>query len=93
MNIPKVTNQWIHLVLNFIGPMREQGIEVFRDGALITNPQSYVQFQRSRGEGKLILGRWYVNMDSGYATIDVDEVVFFNRKLMAQEVVSIYNKD
>ena len=28
------TTQWIHLVLNFIGPENGQGIEFYRDGML-----------------------------------------------------------
>ena len=91
--IRRVNNQWMHLVLNFIGPKKEEGIELFRDGALITSYQTQIEYQLTPGEGRLTLGRWTVTRDSDYPTIDVDEVVFFNRKLTAPEVETIYNKN
>ena len=39
VNIPNVSNQWIHLVLNFIGLNSGDGIQAFRDGVLEEVPR------------------------------------------------------
>ena len=44
-----VNNQWMHLVLNFIGPKKEEGMELFRDGALITSYQTQIEYQLTPG--------------------------------------------
>ena len=79
-------------MLNFI---REEGekFQVFKDGALVSVHQSENIVGRSPEDGRLVLGRRYTHGDQDYATIDLDDLVFFNRKLTAQEVAQIYDKD
>ena len=85
----KVDNQWVHLVLNFIGP--EERFQVFRDGALVPGQQTKAYFSRPLGDGRLVLGKRFPHMDNFYSSIDVDELVFFNRKFTEQEVTKLYN--
>ena len=84
---------WVHLVMNYIGPRNGQGFQVFQDGTLAGGTQSRGHFDATPGNGSLVLGKRYVNEDDNYAWIDVDELVFFNRKLTAQEVTKIYNNE
>ena len=84
-------DQWIHLVLNFIGP--NEGIKVFKDGALVPGTSGRGTVHRPLGDGRLTLGRRYPHIDEYYSSVTLDEVVFLNRKLTAPEVMNIYNKD
>ena len=85
-----VHDQWIHLVLNYISP--SERFQVFKDGALVPGQPTKIGYGRAPGDGRLVLGRRYPNSDY-YSSLDLDEVVFFNRKLTASEVINIYNKD
>ena len=89
--VPKVMNQWIHLVLNFIGPDSGEGIQAFKDGALISSNQNGANASQTVGPGKVVIGRKYVNVDGYYSQVEVDELIFFNKALTEQEVMELYN--
>ena len=89
--IPNDGNQWVHLVLNNIAATK--AIEVFKDGSFVAGQSHRLLYFRSPGDGRLVLGRRYPNSDSYYSSMLLDELVFFNRKLMAPEVETIFKKD
>ena len=84
----KVDSQWVHLVLNFIGPMER--FRLFKDGALVNDQQNKAYTSTAMGNGRLVLGRRQTSRNTDYSTIDVDEVIFFNRKLTGQEEETLY---
>ena len=86
--IANVDNQWIHLVLNFKGVGK--GFQVFIDGTLVSSQPTIESSHRAPGDGRLVLGRRYPNSDNFYSSIDLDEVVFFNRKLTEPEVGTMH---
>ena len=79
--------------MNYIGPMNGQGLEVFHDGALVQVQLRRLNYDGTPGNGRLVIGKQYVDEDDKYVSMDLDELVFFNRKLTAQEVMKIYDKD
>ena len=87
--ISKVDNQWVHLVLNFIGPA--EGFQVFKDGAHVPGLQTKRSYSRPSGAGRLVLGKQYPHKDGQYSSVDLDELIFFNRKLTEQEVTTFYD--
>ena len=80
-------------MLNYIGPDNDEGFEVYQDGTLIQVQLSRVTLDSTPGDGNVVLGKRYVDEDDNYAWIDLDELVFFNRKLTAMEVMKIYNNE
>ena len=86
VNIPNVSNQWIHLVLNFIGPNSGEGIQAFRDGALIAENQSGADGNNTVGDGRVIVGKKHSHLNKFYAQVEVDELIFFNKALSNEEV-------
>ena len=60
------------------------GAEVARDTE--KNPRSY-----SGGDGRIVVGRRYTDQDKNYASVEVDELVYFNAALTNDHVQSIYN--
>ena len=86
----KIDDQWIHLALSFINPT--EGIQVFKDGALVPGEVRAHYVGRSLTDGRFVLGKRYKNTNSFYSSLDLDELVFFNRKLMATEIEIIYNR-
>ena len=76
-------------MLNSIG--RNDEFQAFKDGALVPGQTTTSSFHRSLGDGKLVLGRRHPNSDDFCSSVDLDEVVFINRKLTKPEVEKIYN--
>ena len=89
--IPNVSNQWIHLVLNFIGPNSGEGIQAFKDGAFIGQHQSGADGTHTVGDSRVIVGRKHANVNKFYAHVEVDELIFFNEALSNEEVGQLYN--
>ena len=83
---------WFHLVLNYISLADGQGITIYRDGVLQGSgtskggtSQSY-----SPGDGRVVIGRRWTDRDEWYASVEVDELTFWNRTLTLQEIQAIY---
>ena len=84
-------DQWIHLVLNYIGPNSGQGIQAFKDGVLISQMKSGSSGIQTDGVGRVVVGRRLVSRNQDYAQVEVDELIFFNQALSAEEVRDLYN--
>ena len=80
-------------MINYVGPRNYQGFDLFQDGTLVEGTQYELDFDFTPGDGSLVLGKRYVDEDDNYTWIDLDEQIFFNRKLTATEVMKIYNNE
>ena len=78
-------------MLNFIGPNSGEGIQAFRDGALISRHQSGSDGDQTIGDGRVVVGRKYPNTNKNYAHVEMDELIFFNQALLEEEVMELYN--
>ena len=82
---------WTHVVLNYLGPNNGQGIEIYYNGVRkktksLKNTRSY-----SAGDGRIVVGWHYTNFDRlYYASMQIDELLFFNRALTAAEISNCY---
>ena len=90
-NVAKFDDQWIHLVLNYIGPIFQEGVQAFSDGTLRSSNQGIGFGTQTPGDGRVVVGRRYVSRNDDYAQVEVDELVFFNRALLEEEVRELYN--
>ena len=41
------------------------------------------------GDGKIVVGKWYTNLDLDYAAVQVDELIFFNHSLILGEINAV----
>ena len=80
-------------MINYAGPRNYQGFNLYQDGTLVDGTQYGGNFDATPGDGKLVLGKRYLDEDDNYAWVDLDELVFFNRKLTGPEVMKIYNNE
>ena len=86
-----MSNQWIHLVLNYIGPNSGKGIQAFKDGAFVGQHQSGSDGTHTTGEGRVVVGRKHTNYNRFYAHVELDELIFFNETLTNEEVNQLYD--
>ena len=78
---------WTHFVLNYIGPNNGQGIRFYFDGAEVASDIIKWLKSKSAGDGRVVIGRQYIDVDDKYAGIDVDELLFFNETLSVQQMM------
>ena len=85
--VDKPSPGWTHIVLNYIGPDSRQGIQIYLDGEHTKNDLelTITTYTRTLGDGKVVLGRRYTDQDKNYASVEIDELVFFDSNInMAQ---------
>ena len=75
-----ILNRWTHFVLNF--HVKQQVIRLYQDGVYVyaDSPKSNGEFRLS-GDGRVVIGRNYTRWNCGYASVEVDELLFFNQLL------------
>ena len=54
---------------------------MFINGTEVGNDPGKTALSRSAGDGRIVGGRGWTNKDENYASVQVDELIFFNRHL------------
>ena len=81
---------WYHMVLVFHGPNEGQGISVYHDGVLVKNdPTKNVWSSYTENSGNVVIGKLKTDTDEGYGSVMVDELMFWDRQLLAEEITAI----
>ena len=90
--IQQIPSEWLHVVLNYIGPDDGQGIWIYMDGVQTGSDVTKTPSARSPGGARVVLGKLSTDgVDDLYATVTVDELLFFNEKLGDQDIIDIKN--
>ena len=79
----------MHVVLNYIGPNNGQGIRIYHDGLQVGSDDTKTDVTFSPGDGCVCVGTY--DDVSVYASVDVDELLFFNEALSDQQIMNIKN--
>ena len=82
---------WNHIVLNYIGPDNGQGIRIYINGAQVESVTTKNGVPYSAGDGRMVLGRESTNEDARYASMEIDELIFFNKALSTTDIERLYN--
>ena len=81
------SNQWIHIVLNYLGPDDGQGIKIYVDGVLTTSDTTKSSGFYPPDDGRVKLGT--PDTPGLNAVDDVDELLFFNFALNDDQIMKI----
>ena len=74
-------------MLNFISPL--EGFKVYNDGVEVGSGSTNLGGSYSVGDGRIAIGRSYSGADGDYASVEVDELLFFNENLTESEIILI----
>ena len=85
------SQQWTHIVLNYIGSDNGQGTVVYFNAVQMRRDVSKVSKRFSTGDGRFVVGRQRTDGDGSYASVDMDELLFFNYKLSNTQIIQIKN--
>ena len=80
-------------MLNYIGPNNGQGIRMYHNGEQVASDTGKTGITNSAGDGRIVVGRYYTNADRDYATVQVDELIFFNQSLSVDEIRMLYDEN
>ena len=89
VDVGQVSSEWIHVVLNYIGPNDGQGIRIYLDGVLSDDTKSLDQDPSPQGEGRIVVGREFTHFDDKYASVTLDELLIFNQTLSDQQMLDL----
>ena len=76
---------WFHVVLNFIGP--SDGIRIYHKGVKVISDASKNEGNYTEGDKRIVIGRHFSRSDERYASIQMDELLFFNEALTEDEII------
>ena len=87
----QASRDWSHLALNYIGTYAGQAIRVHLDGVLTGSDDTVSKSVHvySQGEGRVVVGREFTHLDHKYASVTVDELLFFNETLSDQQILDL----
>ena len=83
-------NQWHHLVGTFNELEGEERFKLYLDGGLYDTIDEPNIRSSSTGSGRVVIGRAFINVDNAYTTLELDELLFYNREMEELEVQALY---
>ena len=76
-------------MLNFNGTGTEQAIRIYHDGTEAGRDTGLEGDTQKEGNGQIVIGRRFSELDDKYASLAVDELLFFNEALSEEEIVML----
>ena len=85
-----LSETWIHMVLNYIGPEHGQGIRIRYNGTKLDGGNTKYSGEKlaSPSDGSVAVGKF----GSYYSSVAIDELLFFNVKLTDDQIRQLYNQ-
>ena len=78
-------------MLNYIGPNDGEGIRIYYNGVQVTSDTAKTARSHSAGDGRIVAGRRRTDIDAYYASMQIDELIYFDAALTSDDVQLIYN--
>ena len=78
--------------MNYIGPKDGEGVRIYYDGEEVASRTTKSSNSYSPGDGKIVVGRFYTNLNGLYASVQVDELIFFNQTLSNDTIGLLYTE-
>ena len=93
IDVPARLSQWVHhvFVLHHLGEGEGDAFSLYVNGVSVGGFTVVSGNRNQPGPGRMVIGRRCVNDDGYYASVVVDELLLWNRKLTQQEIQSIYD--
>ena len=76
-------------MLNYIGPNDGEGIRVYINGTQEDSDTAKNNNPKSAGDGRVVVGRWNTDRDDHNSSVQIDELIFFNRYLSPAEIAAL----
>ena len=86
-----ISDEWVHTVVNFIALNNGEEIRIYHDGNLIRSKTMTTRaFNLPANDNrKIVIGRAFTGLNEYYASVYVDEMLFYNQSLTVDEIVKL----
>ena len=92
VTVSTIPAEWYHLVFNYVGTHNAEGITIYHNGIQVGSSTQKISYARNARPGVVVIGRYFVQFqEKCFASVMLDELLFFNRYLTTQEVPILYN--
>ena len=81
---------WTHIVLNYIGPNDGEGIRVYYDRQEVVSDTTKSRGLFDPADGSILVAK-RADGDYGYTSLQMDELIFFNKTLSTTDITAMYN--
>ena len=78
-------------MFNYVGTNNAEGVTIYHDGVEVGSSAQKVSYERTVGPGVVVIGKYNVHSEQDFASVMVDELLFFNRIITADEVQILYD--
>ena len=68
-----------------------EGIRIYYNGTDVASHTIKTDGSYPAGDGRIVVGRGYTDRDELYASVQIDELAFFNKALSTTEITAMYN--
>ena len=86
----KTSNEWVHEVINYVGPNNGDDFGIYQNGEFLFNVRLGLTVNTfPSSDGRIVIGRSRTDGNSDYASVQVDELLFFNQSLTEQEIMML----
>ena len=84
---------WTHAVLDYLGPNDGQRISIYNNEEKVARDTTKAERLYSAADGRIVVGRRFKDKDQDYASVQVDELIYFNQALTNEDIQSIFDSD
>ena len=86
------SGEWFHMAHVYLGPEGGVGGNIaYHNGVLVGSDRQRSDITDDPSTGNVVIGRKLLDEDTQYASVEIDEITFWDRILTVQEIREIYN--
>ena len=85
----EVPNDWFHVIVSYGGPDNAEGFTTYFDGRAVISDRRKRGDNNSPGNGRIVIGRTFTEIDDFYSSMEMDDLVMFNRFLTSEQIFLI----
>ena len=82
---------WTHMMMIYNGNGQGKGVTLYYNGAEVKGSTTNGGGSFSAGDGRIVVGRFHTDEDERYSSVELDELIFFNRALSKDEIATMHN--
>ena len=87
VRVTKPVRTWFHAVINFEGAT--QDVRIYHNGTEVGHASENLDNRYTHGSGRIVVGRRFIDSNRNYATVQVDELLFFNQHLTTSQITAL----
>ena len=81
-----IPDDWFHVIINYGGPDNREGFTTYFNGRSVISDSRKNGDNNSPGNGRIVIGRAFTEIDDFYSSMEMDALLLFNRFLTSAQI-------